>query len=76
MHKLSTLSPGRTSLGHCFGNNKYVSENQKQIKKRFLSLGNLISRGDKPPLREKSPNTELFMFRILCIRTKYGDLRP
>ena len=75
MHKLSTLSPGRTSLGHCFGNNKYVSE-ICQIKKRFLSLGNLISRGDKPSLREKSPNTELFMFRILCIRTEYGGLRP
>ena len=28
----------------------------------------------RKPLREKCPNTELFLVRIYCIRTEYGEI--
>ena len=37
-------------------------------------LDRICKKMTRKPLREKCPNTELFLVRIYCIRTEYGEI--
>ena len=40
----------------------------------LILLDRICKKMTRKPLREKCPNTELFLVRIYCIRTEYGEI--